>query len=217
LRPGRAPALHFRGAVLLALVLFLPGLTGCGSETPEPQVERPKPVPEVKVKPGPAKVTHFYPADETAQAGEEVTVCYGVENAGTVLLEPGGEELRPSRNRCISVAPRKTQVYKLTARGADSEDTAELTIKVEEAAPRAPERMLITTFVASDQTVSKGAPVTLCYGLDGAESVKIDPPVAELEPVSRCFSLRVTETTTFRLTATGGGRTDEHDLVVTVR
>ena len=77
--------------------------------------------------------------------------------------------------------------------------------------------MLITTFVASQSSVSKGSPVTLCYGLEDVETVSIDPPVMKLEPVGRCLALKMEETTTFRLTAKRGVETQKKQLTVTVQ
>ena len=51
--------------------------------------------------------------------GEKLTLCYGVVNAKSVRIEPPpAEEIWPSMNRCIVVAPKKDTKYTLTATDA---------------------------------------------------------------------------------------------------
>ena len=192
--------------------LLLAGLTGC-SEQSEP-VKRPAPqVPQTP--PAPPKVLQFYASPGVVERGEPVTMCYGVENAKSVSIDPNVRTLKASWNRCFTLWPSKTTTYKLTAVGDGGEVSAELVVKVRmPVAP--PSRSPITMFTTSDEEVSKGQPVTLCYGLEEARALRIDPPVRELEPVSGCFTLILEETTTFILVATGeDGR--EHQAEATVR
>ena len=46
-------------------------------------------------------------------------MCYGVENASTVWLEPPRQELSAALSRCVEVFPEADTTYKLTAQGAD--------------------------------------------------------------------------------------------------
>ena len=193
-------------------------LSGCGGAPPEKAAD-PAAAP---AEPAAVKITHFYASPGAVTEGEEVILCYGVENADAVLLEPSREELRPSRNRCISFVPPKTGVYRLTARGPAGAETSELELKVLPAPPPDPaqnqhEQSLIPLFLANRNEIAAGEPVTVCYSFDGAESVTLDPPVIEAEPVSRCFATRLDETTTFTLTATGEGRREQRQLTVTVK
>ncbi len=163
------------------------------------------------------KITRFYASSGVVARGEEVTICYGVENAEEVRLDPPIREVRPTFNRCFSIAPDRTRIYRLTATGPGGEDSAEFAIQVvaPEAAPAA---SLIPLFLANQNEVAKGQPVTLCYSVEGAEAVRIDPPVRELEPTSRCFTVTPEATTRYTLKATGpGGRSESKSLVVTVR
>lgn len=192
---------------LLAAALLI---AACGEAPPEKKAEAPVPA-----KPEALKISHFYASVGVVNEGEPVTICYGVENADEVELSPNIKAIKPGRNRCFSHTPKKSGTIKLIARGGGAEATEELVLQVRKAAPKPAEHPhLITMFLASEPKVGKGQPVTLCYGVEGAETVKIDPPVAELEPVSRCFSTRITETTTFTVTATAGSRRDERQVTV---
>lgn len=178
-------------------------------------VEKPEPSPAVEA--AKVKITQFYASAGTVTRGQEVTICYGVENAETVRIEPAIRELRPSFNRCFAIAPVKTGIYRLTAAGPGGEDSAELAIQVlPPEAPRAPS--LIPVFVANQTEVQKGQSVTLCYSVEGADQVSLDPPVKELEPKARCFTITPEATTTYTLRATGdGGRSEAKKLEVTVK
>ena len=70
--------------------------------------------------------------------------------------------------------------------------------RVQERAPNP-----LTSWVASAKRVRAGQPVTLCYAVDNAQSVTIDPPVQELEALSRCFVVRPERTTTYTITVVG--------------
>ena len=191
-------------AVLLSLA------AGCGA--PEPVTKQPAPA----SPPDPVKVTQFYATPGIVYAGENVTVCYGAENAESVRIEPRIRDIRPSRNRCFSFAPGRTGVFKFIATGSSGEASAELAIKVVSREEPKDTTSLIPFFVASMEKVPAGMPVTLCFSLEGADNVSLDPPILELEVASRCFIVRPPKTTTFTLTATGGGQTQQKSLTITV-
>ncbi len=192
--------------------------TGCGVEAPEPTR-----VPQSSA-PAPGKaapqITHFYVSPSAVAAGEPAALCYGVQDADTVSIEPEIREIRPSPNRCFTFSPRESgsNKYQLTATSPAGTATAELTLEVLPARKPPPrETPIITTFAASQGSVPKGMPVTLCYELDRAESVRIDPPVRDLEPGKHCFTVKLEETTTFQLTAIRGERTDEASVTVKIQ
>jgi hypothetical protein len=57
-----------------------------------------------------------YSVDKASLArGDSADLCYGVINATKVTLEPPVEPVKPSAYHCMTVAPRATTVYKLTA------------------------------------------------------------------------------------------------------
>ncbi len=65
--------------------------------------------------------------------GEHTQLCYGVENAQTVKVEPSvGEDLKPSYRKCVEIAPKETTTYKITASDAKGHSKSEsITVKVE--------------------------------------------------------------------------------------
>jgi hypothetical protein len=77
------------------------------------------------------KILDFYAAPRTIHPGERSTICYGVNAADRVRIDPPVEEIRPAISRCIQVAPAQTTDYKLSAQDrAGHTATASLTIKV---------------------------------------------------------------------------------------
>jgi hypothetical protein len=60
----------------------------------------------------------FYANPAIIQRGDSTTLCYSVSNAKSVTLEPQSNAVWPAFERCVSVSPRKTTTYTLTATDA---------------------------------------------------------------------------------------------------
>ena len=73
---------------------------------------------EIKVKPAPPVFRMMAVSDKTIPPGEVVTVCYTVERATGVRLEPIGWKLPPGAKNCIRFYPKQTLDYTLVASGA---------------------------------------------------------------------------------------------------
>ena len=57
-----------------------------------------------------------YSVDKASMArGETADLCYGVVNATRVTLDPKVEESKPSSYHCLTIAPRVTTTYTITA------------------------------------------------------------------------------------------------------
>jgi hypothetical protein len=195
-----------------ALVL---ALAACGTQ---PEARRTKPAP------APVRIVHFYASAPEVAAGQAVTICYGVENARAVRLDPPAEPLKPLFNRCFSVSPKRTTTYTLTAEGPDGRTaSASFTVRVRTSgASREPPREaegMIRLFAASAEAVRPGETVTLCYGVAGAVSVRVEPYSLPLAPAEKyCFLVKPAATTTYVLTATAAdGRREQAQLIVQVR
>jgi acyl-CoA thioesterase FadM len=201
-----------RYAIVIS-VLFL-WTTGC-SQKPEPAGPAEEKAPE------PVKILHFYAASGQVARGESTTVCYGVENAKSVRIEPPVEELKPFLNRCFQVSPTKDTTYRLVAEGIDGKTVSEsFTIRVTARTPSTTHKQMIRLFSTSNSELLAGQTTTLCYSLEGAQSVRLEPAVLEpLKPAERfCFLVRPNETTTYTLTATGPeGVTDSAKLTIKVK
>jgi hypothetical protein len=62
-------------------------------------------------------VFNMFSADKgLLHRGERTNLCYGVENAASVKIDPPvGEETKPMYRHCIEIAPTKTTTYTITA------------------------------------------------------------------------------------------------------
>ncbi len=61
------------------------------------------------------KILTFYAIPATIRAGQDATLCYGVNGAKTVRMDPPAGEVWPALSRCLQVSPRRDTEYKLTA------------------------------------------------------------------------------------------------------
>jgi len=69
-------------------------------------------------------------------------------------------------------------------------------------APAPKPEVKIDQFYASDAVIAKGVKTTLCYGVSGAKTVRIEPAIDRLWPsMSRCIEASPKTTTTYTLFA----------------
>ncbi len=61
------------------------------------------------------KILMFYAMPGAIRRGGHANVCFGVNEAKSVRLDPPVEELHPAMSHCFQVSPAKTTEYKLTA------------------------------------------------------------------------------------------------------
>jgi len=191
-------------------------LVGCGP-APKPQSES-----KLPAQP-PVRITHFYASPPVLEPGERATVCYGVENARAVRLDPPVEEVRPAYNRCFQVAPARDTTYTLVAEGHDGKTvSASFELKVPGARParKAPPRPepLIEEFTATPPETAPGGRITVCYAVAENASVQLQPDVERPPGPRACFSVSLRQTTTYTLTVTDpSGRSETRSLTVKVR
>jgi hypothetical protein len=79
--------------------------------------------------------------------------------------------------------------------------------------------IIFSVFSADSGLLKRGDHTQLCYGVENARTVRLDPPVAQLKPVYRsCIEIAPTTTTTYTITADDGkGHTKSESLTVRVR
>jgi hypothetical protein len=197
----------------VALVAVL--LISC-AEQPQPPAQ-----PEEKPVVAPAKILHFYASPPEVARGAQVTVCYGVENVSSVRIEPEVEQqLKPYFNRCFQVTPVRNTTYRLVAEGRDGQTISEsIAVKVRARSAAYIPVPMIGFFGTSAPEIVQGQSATLCYRVEDATALTLEPNVQAVEPSDRfCFSVSPSKTTTYTLTATGaGGRKEKKQLTVTVR
>ena len=80
------------------------------------------------------------------------------------------------------------------------------------------DRLKILDFYASPPTIRRGQPSTICFGVNAAQSVRIDPPVEQLHPaVSHCLQVTPRQNTEYKLTvADSAGHTLSQSLTIQV-
>ena len=64
------------------------------------------------------KILEFYASPPVIHAGQSTLICFGVNEAASVRIEPPVEELHPALSRCFQVSPRHNTDYKLIAEDA---------------------------------------------------------------------------------------------------
>jgi hypothetical protein len=60
------------------------------------------------------KILDFYATPPTVHSGQKALICYGVNAAESVRLDPPVEQLHPAVSHCFQVEPRRDTEYKLT-------------------------------------------------------------------------------------------------------
>ncbi len=85
----------------------------------------------VEVDPAPPRFLMLATSGKEIQRGEYLAVCYGVEHAASVRLEPVGMSLPPSKQFCAQFLPQATYQYTLTATSPEGQTVREkFTVKV---------------------------------------------------------------------------------------
>ncbi|MBZ5584701.1 MAG: hypothetical protein LAQ30_21320 [Acidobacteriia bacterium] len=194
-------------ALLAAAAAWVPA--GCSGPAPQ----KPKAAPAKF--PSPPRITQFYTTAPSLPRGEKGLLCYGVENTQRVWLSPPRQELSAALARCIEITPSGTTTYRLTAEGAGKSVTKELTVAV---GPAAKPKAKIIDITVSSLSVRRGDPVSICYRVSNAVSVRIDPIRfrAGAEPKG-CAMDQPRETTTYTITAKGSDSQDTEHVTVKVQ
>jgi hypothetical protein len=192
--------------LLLAMLLAV-FLTGCSSPPP--------PQPAAKPKVAPPGISQFYAQPAVIPKGGKALLCYSVENATAVHLDPPVEKVWPAMSRCFEITPAKTATYALTAESSDGQ-TVSKSVTVQVGPPAAK----ILSVTLSAQEVAAGEIVTICYKAESATSVSVTPSDNSVQssPSAGCVTVKPRATTTYTVTAKGaGGQIDTERAVIKVR
>lgn len=177
-------------------------LTGCApAPTPAPPIF-------------PPKITQFYASPGLLPAGESTLLCYGVESAVSVTLDPGGESLSPALARCIEKTPTVSTTYTLTAKGKDGRTVTQTT-----AVKTGTTRLKFLDLAISAPQVKAGELVSFCFKAQGAVGVSGGPGRFQKGglPAGDCLIDQPRKTTTYQLTVRGAnGQTDTERMTVKV-
>jgi hypothetical protein len=77
------------------------------------------------------RILNFYASPGAIKRGEHANLCYGVNGAQAVRIEPLSEALRPAMAHCLQVSPRADTAYTLVAedgKGKSIRQTFELRV-----------------------------------------------------------------------------------------
>jgi len=195
--------------LLLLAAIFLPGC----SSTPKAD----KSPAETQSKPAfPLKITQFY-SDPTVVRGSaaKVNLCYGVEGAKTVTLDPPVERLWPTIARCFEVNPTATTTYTITAEDGAGGKVSQKTI-VQFGPPAA--KILEVSVNALE--IKAGEVFPFCVSAVHVKSWNLSAGKWRTPPTEKggCALDYPKVTTTYVITATGPmGETDTERVTVTVK
>jgi len=161
------------------------------------------------------RITQFWAVDANLPRGETTRLCYGVEDAKAVRIEPGVKRLYPALTHCFEVAPQRTTTYKLIAQGADgSIATQSVIVRL------GPPRARIIEVSVNKLQVAPGERVVVCYKAQNAISTDIHPGkfVTTRSPAHACVQDFPRVTTAYTVTITGAGsQKDTEKVTVRVR
>jgi hypothetical protein len=199
-----------RGIGWIALAAAL-ALAGCSD--PEKRAAIPAPLPAAAPPEG-ARITQYYATKAQVARGETALVCYGVENARTVWLEPPRHELSAAMARCVEVSPTANTTYKLSVQGADGKTvTRELTVKAGAARAR------LVSVKVSALEVRAGDLVSLCFTAENARAVTVDPiGFRAANTTEGCATDQPVRPTAYTISAVGAdGEKDQERVTVQVK
>jgi hypothetical protein len=164
-----------------------------------------------RTPPAPAKIIQFRVTPAFIPKGISGKLCYGVENAARIELNPPVEELLPSPERCIDIAPAQATTYTLTAYGADgSKVSKSLDVRVGNPPPR------LSDISATPTEVKRGTQVVVCFNAENARNIKVSK--GKLTPGKNCLTDHPNKTTVYKITVFGADREEDSGTVtVTVR
>jgi hypothetical protein len=200
----------------IAVVAVVLSAFGCpGRKGPEQAAAPQKP---------PPKITQFYAAPSVVAPGESAQLCFGVEHADQLRMEPPVANVRPAFSRCVQVTLKRTSTYTLIASNEKGQATATISVSVDPHARRAGSagsgeaKPSSLSFFADRQKVAPGQPVLLCYQAGAASKVDVQPRSASgALPATGCITERPSQTTNYVLTAEfADGRREKQELTIRV-
>ncbi len=164
-----------------------------------------------RAAPAPVKITQFRVTPAFIPKGIAGKLCYGVENAARVEVNPPVEELLPSPERCMDITPAQATTYTLTAYGTDgSKVSKSLDVHVGNPPPR------LSDLSATPTEVKRGSQVVVCFKAENARDIKVSK--GKLTPGKNCLTDRPNKTTSYKITVFGADREqDSGTVTVTVR
>ena len=190
----------------LLLILLCLSFAGCGSRSSAP----------AEPAPPPARITQFYASPNAVGKGEKALLCYGVEAASSVALDPPVDRVWPALSRCLDVSPGEDTEYRLIATGRDGKPVSAVT-KITVGAPKPPAPKFVDLQINSTK-VRRGETISFCFKATNGAAVVGSPGRFQRNgnPAADCLIHQPTQTTSYRLDLTGPGGADSASITVTV-
>lgn len=173
--------------------------------------------PAAKTEPSapPVKITQFYANPPSIPKGEKALLCYGVESAASVRIEPPVEKLSPALTRCFEVTPNAPTTYTLIAEGRNGGAARQsITVDVGGARP------VLFDLSVNAPSVKPGQLVSFCYQSKNATSVKGGPGKFQRggKVDKDCLVDQPSKTTTYEIVVSNAqGLTDRANMTVEVK
>ena len=158
--------------------------------------------------PGPPTIEQFAAEPNPVMRDQQTTLRWKVGASTSVTLSPGIGDVAASGTRVM--APQDSTTYELLARGPGGVATARVELTV---TPPAAPRMTIDFSALSP--IQRGDSSVLLWNVRNAEHVSIDQGIGRVEHAG---SRRVSpsDTTVYKLTASGGGQERESTVRIVV-
>lgn len=179
-------------------------LAACGGPKQESKTQAPR-----------VRITQFYSPTPSIPKGEKGKLCYGVENAKSVRLEPPDADVSPAFVRCVEVDPKSDTKYTLMAEGSDG-TVDKQTVEVR----RGGARLGIKEISVNSTSVRAGELVRVCVTAPGAVVFEGSPGrvMPGRSAAKGCLEDHPRTTTTYHVAVRGeGGDSDEGDVTVKVK
>ena len=154
----------------------------------------------------PAPQVTFQAVPEAIILGESSTLEWATAYADRITIDQGIGDVAVSGS--LSVSPKDTTTYTLTATGVGGTTTASTTVGVTVPPPT-------VSLSVDPETIVQGASSTLTWRSTNAESCAIEPGIGRVD-LTGLLEVTPVTTTTYRITATGLGGTATDSVEVRV-
>jgi len=154
-----------------------------------------------------AEIVFFTATPAQIAAGQAVTLAWKTDNADTANISGIGNV---AVNSSLTVSPTQTTTYTLTARNNVNDVTSTVTVTVGSTSG-----VQLASCTASPANISAGQSSTLAWSSVNADTVSISSGVGSVAK-SGSVSVSPAQTTTYTVTAVGGGASTTCAITVTV-
>ena len=183
-------------------------IAACSTPSTESKPAKPDAAP-------PPKIIQFYVTPGVVRDGQASKLCYSVEGATTVTLDPPIERVWPAYSRCFEVSPTKNTTYTLTAQNA-----AGVKVTATTSATIGPPIVKILEVSVNTLNIHAGEAFPFCVTARHAVSWQLSAGRWRTAPgpAGGCGVDHPTKTTTYVITAVGAlGETDTERVTATVK